>query len=175
MKIKQVDGLQAELDEKAYVDPQRISSVGEFEIPWFYENESTELESSGIKVDDSGSGVNVFWTAQKIAAEIETSRKQILGIVYKDTSFSLALTDAGKYIRFDHATGGTCTVPQNSSVAFPVNTVITLRQIGAGQLDLQADTNVTLNGDLGTGGQHKSIQIIKVDTNIWDVIGGVEI
>ena len=89
------------------------------------------------------------------------------------TTDTLVLTDDGKYLRYTNAAAVTATVPPNASVAFITGTVITMRQAGAGQVTLAAGAGVTLNGDLKTAAQHASIQIIKVDTDVWDVIGGV--
>jgi hypothetical protein len=40
--------------------------------------------------------------------------------------FTLALTDAGKHIKFSGGSGQTLTIPANGSVAFPVGSVITI-------------------------------------------------
>ena len=89
------------------------------------------------------------------------------------TTDTLVLTDDDKYLRCTNAAAVTETVPPNSSVAFNVGSVITIRQAGAGQVTLAEGVGVTLNGNLKTAEQHASIQIMKVDTNVWDVIGGV--
>jgi len=71
----------------------------------------------------------------------------------------------------------TVTVPLNSSVNFSVNTIMTIIQIGAGDVTLVEESSPTiiLNTAIGlsTGGQYTLIQMIKVDTDTWDVIGGV--
>jgi hypothetical protein len=92
------------------------------------------------------------------------------------TTYTLVLGDAGKYIRLNNASDITVTVPPNSSVAFDVGTVITGIQIGAGVVTLDEGSGVTLNAlddGLSTAGQYAAIQLIKVATDTWDVIGGV--
>jgi hypothetical protein len=92
------------------------------------------------------------------------------------TTYVLALADAGKLIRCDNVAGITLTVPKNAVVPLPINTVITIEQQGAGRVTISpVDTDVTLNamaGGLLTAAQFAVIQLIKVDTNTWSVIGG---
>lgn len=92
------------------------------------------------------------------------------------TTYNLVLTDAGKLVRCSNADAITLTVPKNSSVAFPTNTVITIEQQGAGQITVApVDGDVTLNkyDGLKTAGQYAMVQIIKVATDVWTCIGGV--
>ena len=93
------------------------------------------------------------------------------------TTYTLVLTDAGKYIRCENADAITVTVPKNSSVAFETGTVITIEQKGAGTVTVApVDGDVTINaydGGLSTSGQYWGIQLIKVDTNVWTLIAGV--
>jgi hypothetical protein len=90
------------------------------------------------------------------------------------TTYTLVLADAGKYIRMNNASAITLTVPINNSVAFAMGTVITVIQTGNGVVTV-AGSEVTFNRLTGlkTFGQYSAIQLIKVDTDTWDVIGGV--
>ena len=85
---------------------------------------------------------------------------------------TLLVADDGGLVRYTAATATAVTVPQNSSVAFPVGTVITMRQAAAGVITLSGEGGTVLNGNVSTNGQNSSIQIMKVDTDVWDVIGG---
>lgn len=88
------------------------------------------------------------------------------------TSYTLVIGDANTYIRCTSASAVTITVPTNASVAFNVGTVITIFQAGAGQVTV-SNGSVTFNGDKKTIGQNKGLQIIKVATDTWDVLGGI--
>ncbi len=90
-----------------------------------------------------------------------------------DTSYTLVAEDDSSYLRFTSALDVTITIPPNASLSFPTGTAITMRQAGAGQLELAEGTGVTLNGELKTAAQNANIQIIKVGTDVWDVIGGI--
>lgn len=95
------------------------------------------------------------------------------GINDQTASYTLVLGDAGKHVRMNVATANNLTVPPNSSVAFPVGTVITGVQKGAGQTTLVAGAGVTLNSTPGLkiAAQWGSFGIVKVGTDEWDVMG----
>jgi hypothetical protein len=90
--------------------------------------------------------------------------------------YPLLLTDAGKMVVMNSATPQTLTVPQFTSVAFPMNTRVDLLQAGAGQVTVVADTNVTIlskGGKLKLTGQYSGATLWKVSTNIWVLIGDI--
>lgn len=91
------------------------------------------------------------------------------------TTYTLALSDAGKLVRCSNASAITLTVPPNSSVAFPVNTVVTVEQQGAGVITITPGSGVTCNAFDGllSAGQYAGLSLVKVDTNVWTVFGGV--
>jgi hypothetical protein len=90
------------------------------------------------------------------------------------TSYTLAATDASNtLIRINNASAITLTVPLNSSVAIAVGSVISVEQQGAGIVTVTPAASVTINTTARkTWGQNAIIQLIKVDTNIWNVING---
>lgn len=105
-------------------------------------------------------------------ADREKAQSEVKSIVVKTGNFTLSLVEGGAYIRSTATSGITCTVPANSSVAFPLGTVITIRQAASGQVTCIGAAGVTLNGRTKTSDIHRSIQVTKVDTNTWDVEGG---
>ena len=104
------------------------------------------------------------------ATVITEARK--VSITSKSASWTFSLAE-GDYYRSTGASDVNATVPPNASVAYPVGTVITIRQAGNGVVTLVAGSGVTLNGDLKTAGQDKNISAVKLDTNLWDIVGGV--
>jgi hypothetical protein len=66
--------------------------------------------------------------------------------VQTGTTYTLALTDARKVVQGNHATGITITIPANSTVAFPVGTVVEVLWRGAGTTTVATAGGVTLNG-----------------------------
>jgi hypothetical protein len=65
------------------------------------------------------------------------------------TSYTLVLADAGKLIEMNSSSSTTVTVPPNSSVAFPVGTVIEIARIGTASATLVAGSGVTIRAPAG--------------------------
>lgn len=89
------------------------------------------------------------------------------------TSYTLVIGDAGKMIRASNAATVTITIPPNADVAFSTGTVIYVEQTGAGTVQISPGSGVTiLTSAKKTIGQYATMQVYKVDTNTWNVIGG---
>lgn len=93
------------------------------------------------------------------------------------TSYTLVLADAGKLVTFNNGSAITLTIPANSSVAYPVGTVIAVAQLGAGTLTIQGDTGVTVNGSSAgseaLAAQHATASLTKLASDEWLVTGGL--
>ena len=89
------------------------------------------------------------------------------------SSQTLALSDASLFVQMNSASGHNLTVPPNSSVAFPVGTVINVLQIGAGQTTIVAGSGVTVNYAIGLKlrAQWSSAMLVKRATDTWVAIG----
>lgn len=89
------------------------------------------------------------------------------------TSYTLVLTDAGKFVTMTNAAASTLTVPPNSSVAFPVGTVIEGAQLGAGQVTLTPGSGVTISAAPGLKAtdQNSVFGLIKMATDTWLAFG----
>lgn len=112
-------------------------------------------------------------------AYVDTAQKQVASIPAARTTASetLALTDAGALVRMSSGSPQTLTVPPNSTVAFPVNTVIDVAQMGAGQVTIAAGAGVTLRakgGALKCVSQYSSATLVKIATNEWLVVGDLQ-
>lgn len=88
------------------------------------------------------------------------------------TSYTLGLSDAGKDVRCTNAAAVTLTVPPNSSVAFPVGSVVLFSQGGAGAVTATAGSGVTLRAPNGaiTTSQYDIRGLEKTDTDTWRVV-----
>lgn len=89
------------------------------------------------------------------------------------TSYTLVLGDAGKFITMTNASASTLTVPPNSSVAFPVGTVIEGAQLGAGQVTLTQGSGVTIQATPGLkiAAQYGTFGLLKTATDTWLAYG----
>lgn len=91
------------------------------------------------------------------------------------TSYSFVLADAGKVVRHTSASNVTDTLPANSTAAFLIGTVFSVRQSGTGAVTIVPAGGVTLNVPAGylpkTGRRHSTLMLHKVDVNEWDITG----
>jgi hypothetical protein len=95
------------------------------------------------------------------------------------TSYTPVLTDQYQVlITRSNASASTLTIPTNASVAFPVGTVITVLNKGAGAVTISGAGSVTV---LSAGAvaaspvlnQYKSCALMQVAANIWYVVGAI--
>lgn len=92
------------------------------------------------------------------------------------TSYTLALTDAAKLVTLTNAAAITLTVPENSSVAFPIGTQILLYQGGAGQVTITPAGSVTIRSQgakLKLYAQYAVGGLLKVATDEWVAFGNL--
>jgi hypothetical protein len=93
------------------------------------------------------------------------------------TAYTLALTDAGKKITCSNASANTVTVPANATTAFPVGTIISVSQTGAGVTSVVGASGVTINGASAATGaiaaRWSGVTLTKLDTNTWIAEGNV--
>lgn len=116
-------------------------------------------------------------TASGEVAAGDDSRFDTLSVNTQSGAYTLVLADAGKIIRSASGTHA-WTVPPNSSVAFPIGTVISLRNgVGGGTVTITRGSGVSIY----IGGETTSkdpafaaggiASLIKEDTNVWVVSG----
>ena len=95
------------------------------------------------------------------------------------TSYTPVLTDQYQVlITRSNASASTLTIPTNASVAFPVGTVITVLNKGAGAVTISGAGGVTVLSAGATAAspvlnQYKSAALMQVAANTWYVVGAV--
>jgi hypothetical protein len=88
----------------------------------------------------------------------------------RTANYTLALADAGDLVTMSSTGATTITVPTNTNVAFPTNTLIYIANINTGTVTVSGDTGVTVNalgGGRAVAGQYSIGILIKTDTNTW--------
>lgn len=92
------------------------------------------------------------------------------------TNYTLVITDANKHIYHTSGSSHTYTIPANVSVAYPVGTVLSFVNVGAGVLVIAITSdNMVLAGTATTGsrnlGTNGIAQALKVSSNLWLISG----
>jgi hypothetical protein len=98
----------------------------------------------------------------------------LAGVNTQTANYTLALTDIGKVVEMNVASGNSLVVPANGTVAFAVGSRVDLSQIGAGQTTIVQDTGVTVRqreSKLKLAGQYAGASLYKRATNEWLVFG----
>jgi hypothetical protein len=121
------------------------------------------------------SDTNTLWFYTGSAWESAGATTQSLTLnAQTGTSYTLALTDSGKFVTQSNASAITTTVPPNSSVAFPIGTQVNLLQLGAGQVTVAAGAGVTIRSEsskLKLKGQYATATCVKIATDEWVLLG----
>lgn len=87
-------------------------------------------------------------------------------------SYTLVLADAGKLVEMNVASANTLTIPLNASVAFPVGTVINVRQYGAGVTTIGGSATIRSRGSLvNLAGTYAEAALTKRATDEWVASG----
>jgi hypothetical protein len=124
--------------------------------------------------DDS----DAYYPSQKaVKTAVDAKAAKDILINTQTDSYTLVLTDDGKFIDMNKGSAVTLTVPKNSSVAFPVGAGVILRQKGAGQVTIApVDGDVTINyqDGLKTTAQHAVAALLQVAANVWVATGSLE-
>ena len=95
------------------------------------------------------------------------------------TSYTPVLADQYQVlVTRSNASASTLTIPTNASVAFPVGTVITVLNKGAGAVTISGAVGVTVLSAGATPAspilvQYKSAALMQVAANTWYVVGAI--
>ena len=159
------------------------SNVGALPSTYTPPVSSVNGETGAVTLDASDVGaLPSNTTAADInAAELDSNSKvkaaqASSAIVSKTASFTLALTDAGRFIGVNSWSDVTATIPTNASVAFPVGTEVEIAQLGAGAVTIAGASGVTidsLDSMLSIAGQYATVCLKKIGTNEWLLAGAL--
>lgn len=133
-------------------------------------------ESGDISGVTAGTGLSGGGTSGSVTLSFDYGvGNQAIENPQTGTTYTLALSDAGKMVTLANAAAITLTIPTNATVAFPTNTRIDLIQYGAGQVTI-AGAGVTINssgGKLKLTGQYSGASLWKKATDTWVLIGDI--
>ena len=130
-------------------------------------------------VDSDGTNYDVFHSGQ-ITGLPSVREHGTRGIPQstQNGTYTFALSDAGSQVYHSSASAHTWTIPANSSVAFPVGSVITLvNDNGGGNVTVAITTDTLRRGDgtAGTGsrtlGPDAVASLVKITSTSWMITG----
>ena len=91
-------------------------------------------------------------------------------VAVKTTDYTLALADANKVVPMNKATAATLTVPLNSSVQFPIGTVIGVYNLSSALVEVVGAPGVTVRNN-GFLDQYIEVSLRKRAENEWVLAG----
>ncbi len=134
-------------------------------------NKGTFLEDTDLfiisKSDGSGGYDSKYLTGTELR-QLELNKE--------GASYVLVLADANRLVEMENGSANNLTIPPNSSVAFPVGTIIYISQLGAGQTTVVAGSGVTLRaagGKTKLSVQYSMGRLIKRGTDEWYLSGDI--
>jgi len=103
-----------------------------------------------------------------------------LAINAQSASYTAVLADGNNtLVTISNASANTFTIPPNSSVAFPVGTILNIAQTGAGQTTITQGSGVTITSTGATASapktrvQYSGATAIQTSANNWLVLGDI--
>jgi len=101
-----------------------------------------------------------------------------LAVNAQSASYTFVLADGNNtLVTLANASANTVTIPPNSSVAFPIGTVLNFAQTGAGQTTITQGSGVTITSTGATASapktrvQYSAASCIQTSANNWLVVG----
>ena len=133
-------------------------------------------ETGDISAVTAGTGLSGGGTSGSVTLSFDYGvGNQAIENAQTGTTYTLALSDAGKLVTLTNASAITLTIPTNATVAFPTNTRIDLLQYGAGQVTV-GGAGVTINSagsKLKLTGQYSGASLWKKATDTWVLLGDI--
>ena len=131
----------------------------------------TFLEDTDLFIISKSDGSGGYDTKYITGAEVKQ-----LELNKEGTSYTLVLADLNRLVEMEDGSANNLTIPPNSSVAFPVGSIIYISQLGAGQTTVVPGSGVTLRSSGGKtklAAQYAMGRLIKRGTNEWYLSGDI--
>lgn len=158
-------GAKASLSGAAFTGPVTLSG----ETPW---------DTGNFDPDTKANLSGAAFTSESVTLAGELAGFRGVPLTTQATGYTYALADSGKGARKDTTSAHTYTIPPNSTVAFPVGTILTaVNNAASGNISLSAGAGVTfrLAGTTTTGTRTVAPRgyatAFQVAANVWLVSG----
>lgn len=135
---------------------------------------TTALTYANTSLGYSNTASTHATTAQNAATTATTTLT--VAINTQTRSYTLLLTDVNKLIDLNSTGTINLTIPSSGAINFPTGSVIALRQLGAGIVNITTSATVTLNRETGlkTTGQYAVASLLKTGIDEWLALGALE-
>lgn len=107
--------------------------------------------------------------AAETQAQLIQSYSKVINILNKTSSFVLDSQEYSSYIRCTSSSDIDINIPDNALNNYPVNAIVSFRKCGTGDINLVAESGVTLYGNPNLTEQYRIITIIYLGNNEWDI------
>jgi hypothetical protein len=148
--------------------------------PWRTFIESSDFSALGDARYYTQSAANTLFATNNFVNSTfltisEANQRQFVPENLVTGNYTLQLSDIGKVIAVNNSATATVTIPLNSSVAFPIGTLINIYSMTAQQVFVAAATGVTLRptNSVRVFSQFTEISLRKRDTNEWVASGNI--
>ena len=149
---------------RTYVDSSEFATLGD--ARYYTQSIANSVFASQNYVN------NTFLTITEANARQYVTENTVGG-----TSYTLALTDTSKVVAIDATGPFSLTVPLNSSVAFPIGTIINIYSLTGETVTVQGATGVTVRpfatNNFNLFGQYTEVSLRKRATNEWVASGNI--
>jgi hypothetical protein len=108
---------------------------------------------------------------------VEDDAKKVTFNAQTGTTYTLALSDAGKLVTLSNASAITLTIPAETTVVFPTGSRVDIAQLGAGQVTVVGASGVDVDakdGDDKLLGQFSAATLIYLGSDDWLMIGDLD-
>lgn len=152
--------------------PSQTGHSGEFLTTNGTETSWGEVDVSGAITAHNNQTTSVHGIADTSQLATLADVKAV-PVSVKTESYTLVLSDAGYFIEINSSSTTTITVPLESSVDFPIGTVIILTRSGSGAMSVVGTSGVQINATPGVNlrAQWSSATLIKRSSDSWILTG----
>jgi hypothetical protein len=105
---------------------------------------------------------------------VQDKLMQVASNVQTGSPYELVLADGGRAVDMNSASATVVVVPPNSTVEFPVGTVIEVGRLGTGTVTLFPGSGVQLRSRdalLGIANRYSTISLRKIAADEWLIVG----
>lgn len=123
---------------------------------------------------DAGSPTG--YTTKYVTGSEVLNENALIEFNVQSATYTLTLTDAGKFVEINSSSVTNLIVPLDSAVLFPIGTQILFSQAGTGEVIVKFTGGTLLNeGGKGTTvGQYAIATLIKKATDVWYLSGNLK-